>query len=225
MTSSETTFRQYAAVPLVIELTNAGTETATDVVVDAPFPDQFVHTSSDASRGRFSAWLQRWTVGAISAGETVRLDLQIFPLTDQGPAIAFAQVAQQGGPSDADSSPGNALGLNATEDDEARLEFGVATLQAPGGGVTQRAALTVDRVYADPVGDRHYVEFTTRLGARTEAFVADALGRAVLRVPLSAPADGTHRVSFDTHALTSGLYRFTYVVAGRAESFPLVVTR
>ena len=225
MTSSETTFRQYAAVPLVIELTNAGTETATDVVVDAPFPDQFVHTSSDASRGRFSAWLQRWTVGAIGAGETVRLDLQIFPLTDQGPAIAFAQVAQQGGPSDADSSPGNALGLNATEDDEARLEFGVATLQTPGGGVTQRAALTVDRVYADPVGDRHYVEFTTRLGARTEAFVADALGRAVLRVPLSAPADGTHRVSFDTHALTSGLYRFTYVVAGRAESFPLVVTR
>ena len=221
LTSPASTYRVYEAVPYRVELSNAGTEAATDVVVDFPFPADFVHTSNAASAGSYDVWLNTWQVGDVPAGATVSLDLTLFPLSAAAEAVAFVQVATQGGPGDADSSPGNGNPAVAREDDEARL---VLSPQAGRPGGASRAALQLDDLRLGEIPDAHVLTFTTRDDAQATAQLVDALGRHARSFELTA-GGGTHQVELSTAGLPRGMYYLVVTTAGRAQTLPVPVTR
>ncbi len=220
LTCADDSYEQYERVPYQVTLTNKGTETATDVTVAFPFPEDFKHTSNDPSSGRFDVWLNEWIVGTVAAGQTVTLDLVLFPLTDDADVTAFVEVASQSGNRDVDSSPGNGRGNVAREDDEATLTLSPISSRAR---TTQpRALLVVHDVNPLNVSDLYRITFTTRLGATSTAQLVDPLGRPMKSFDLSG-ADGTHQVEFSTAGLAKGMYYLMVTTAGRAQAWPVGV--
>jgi len=201
-------------------LTNTGTETATDVTVAFPFPEDFKHTSNNPSSGRFDVWLNEWEVGTVAAGQTVTLELVLFPLKDADDVTAFVEVASQSGDSDVDSSPGNGRGNVAREDDEATLTLSPISSRAR--TAAPRALLVVHSVEAMNVSELYRITFTTRLGATSTAQLVDPLGRPMKGFNLGG-ADGTHQVEFATTGLARGMYYLMVTTAGRAQAWPVGV--
>ena len=144
------------------------------------------------------------------------LALDVFALRGFGSAVAFAQVSEQGGGADVDSSPGNASGSTAREDDEASLVFSVAL----GARAT---SLVVDEVRPAGSADRQLVTFTTRGGASADGVLVDPLGRELQRLRLEGEGDGTHSVEFSTADLSPGTYYLSVVTALGAEAHPVLV--
>ena len=215
-TTTATGYERYRTVPYRLTLTNAGTRAATDVTVDVPYPAEFVHTASATDAGRFSTGSQKWRVGNVAAGATVRLDLTLFPLRGEGAATLFAQVEAQAGGLDADSAPGNATCCAPAEDDEA-----VVTVR-PGSAT---ASLAVGEVATAILPDRAYVTWTAPDRAvDAELFIADALGRALGRRVL-AGGPGRHREEVDTSDLPAGAYALVVLIGGRATTVPFAITR
>jgi len=219
LTSSNASYSQYERVPYQVTLTNTGTETATDVIVAFPFPEDFKHTSNNPSSGRFSVWLNEWKVGTVSGGQTVTLELVLFPLTDDADVTAFAEVTQQNGDNDLDSSPGNGRGNTAREDDEAALTLSPSAARAR---TSPRAQLVVHNVDQMGIPDLHQITFTTRMGATSTAQLVDALGRPMKQFDLGG-ADGTHRLEFSTEGMAVGMYYLMVTTAGRAQAWPVGV--
>ena len=208
-------------MPYEVEVTNAGTETATDVRVSFPFPSDFVHTSNGASQGSYDVWLNEWQLGSIAGGATATLDLVLFPLAADDDAIAFAQVAAQGGPGDVDSSPGNGNPQQAREDDEARLVLAPGSARQSAAG---RSALQLNDLRLGDAPDVHVLTFTTRDAVQATAQLIDPLGRHLRAYNLDAQG-GTQQVELSTANLPRGTYFLMVTTAGRAQSLPLVVVR
>lgn len=219
ISSTTNIYKIYEAIPYQVTLTNTGSETATDVEVAFPFPANFVHTANRTSSGQFDVWLNEWKVGTVAGGQTVTLELQLFPLSADAAVTAFVEVSQQNGDSDVDSSPGNGRGNVAREDDEAALTLSPFAGRAEIAG---RSSLVIHNV--DPLGfDGLYnITFTTRLGATSTAQLVDALGRPLKSFPLGG-ADGTHRVEFSTQGIPTGMYYLMVTTAGRAQAWPVGV--
>jgi len=221
LASAKTSYRIYERIPYTVTLRNSGNATAEDVVVDFPFPDGIVHTSNSTSSGSFGVWSQTWKVGDIAAGATATLQLDLYPLRGEGSVDAFVQVSRQAGPSDVDSSPGNAINNVVREDDEASLSLAPASAGSNGEAIA-RASLVLHEVHTSAVPNSYFASFTTRLGATATAQLVDGLGRSVRSFELSG-TDGTHVVEIPTTGLPSGTYYLMVVTAGRARALPLVI--
>ncbi|NBC17566.1 MAG: DUF11 domain-containing protein, partial [Bacteroidetes bacterium] len=65
-----------AEVTFTLDLTNAGPDAATGVVVNQSLPDAFTLIDASPEVGAFDADTGAWTVGTILADETVRLELR-----------------------------------------------------------------------------------------------------------------------------------------------------
>ena len=214
--SPRRSFSLHEDLPLEVTVRNAGREAARDVVVAVPYPDDFVHSASEATRGDFDAYTEEWDLGDLPAGASATLELDVFALRGYGAAVAFAEVAEQGGARDVDSSPGNAAGTTPREDDEASLLIGAST-------GSRASALVVDDVRPAGHGDVQVVTFTTRGGAAADAVLVDVLGRPTLRLRLAGEGDGTHRAEIATGALPAGTYYLSVATELGAAAFPVQV--
>ena len=130
---------RYDYVSFALELTNAGTDDATDVAVAFPKPADYAYAGSTSSGGRYSDWIGRWDVGDVPAGATATLEVRLFTLSDE-PRVAYAEVSAAGGEPDVDSTPGNGDGAAPAEDDEAAVGINGAVVAGDDDGDGDPAA-------------------------------------------------------------------------------------
>ena len=118
---------------------NEGTETATNIIVEVPFPNGLVYVSDNTTGGEFELAWQYWTIPSLAPGECVALNLTLFSLVDGQDLTLFTQVVavDQG---DIDSTPDNSNGT-VTEDDEASVTI---TPASQGGFGTNGGNIDLD---------------------------------------------------------------------------------
>ncbi len=116
-----TNYDIYKDVTYHLVLVNHGPDAADSITVKAGLPQGFVYTSSSTStNGEYNLYFQRWDIGYLPSGDTARLDLTLFPLTNGVNVDNFFQVMTSG-QADPNSTPGNDTDNTANEDDEALI--------------------------------------------------------------------------------------------------------
>ncbi len=139
VTTDSVNYNVYENATFHLVLVNNGPDAAAGVVVSGALPSGLVYTSDSTSNGDYNLFFEQWMVGFLAAGDTARLDLTLFPLTDTANINAFFQVLASD-QDDPDSTPGNDTDNTPNEDDEALVTiFGQE--QPPQGGVTADLAL------------------------------------------------------------------------------------
>ena len=118
MTATSPTLLIWQNVTFSITLTNAGDETANNIRLDVPIPQDLAYTDADPSQGSYDLFFHEWVVGSLPAGETVTIDMVLFCLQNTTPLPYFVQVVEAT-PADIDSSPDNNTSGTPVEDDEA----------------------------------------------------------------------------------------------------------
>src|SRR6185295_7152679 len=93
-----------------------GVSTATGVAVGDALPAGLAFVSSSASQGSYSSGTNIWTVGTLTAGQTVTLSI-VATVTTGGTKTNYAQVTTAN-QLDVDSTPNNNPGPVPSEDDE-----------------------------------------------------------------------------------------------------------
>ena len=103
-------------VVFTLTLTNDGPNDATGIAVTDtwPDPDSLAFVSAAPTQGTYDALTGVWDVGALAAGDTVRLDLTATVLAETTPQINVAEVTAID-QTDRDATPGNG---DPTEDDQ-----------------------------------------------------------------------------------------------------------
>ena len=91
----------FEEVAYTITLTNNGDQTATDVIVDASYPQGMVLTSASVSNGVFDNFREELTVASLAPGQTTTLDLVLFTLIENVNITNVVTVVGSGQP-DAD---------------------------------------------------------------------------------------------------------------------------
>lgn len=113
----------YSTFIVTATLTNTGTSTASNIIVDFPLPDGVVFvggSESNASQGSYDLNNSReWMVGSLTAGSSATLELNFFLLTSD-PVTSWCEVLSASG-DDVDSTPNNGACCVVNEDDEAAL--------------------------------------------------------------------------------------------------------
>jgi len=116
ITTPNTNYRLFGAVPFTITLTNKGPLNATGITVSAPLPAGLVYSNGNASAGSYDNFTGVWNVGVMAPGQTVTLQQNLFSV-GTGEINNFVQV-QTSSQNDPDSAPGNDTNQTPDEDDE-----------------------------------------------------------------------------------------------------------
>ncbi|MFK7906287.1 MAG: T9SS type A sorting domain-containing protein, partial [Chitinophagales bacterium] len=200
------TFNRWTKVDFTITATNAGTETATNVVVSTPIPTGLAFTSRELSKGSFNLYFQTWTIPDLAAGETATLDLTLFALATSA-VTNFAQVKSLD-QTDVDSSPDNNAGTIPQEDDEAAVTIspngssgGKNALEDP---IDQSSTLALYQLFPVPALDNLQVVFGTA-GHQVNLFLYDVHGKLLKQESLQVMR-GENAIEVDVRALTAGFY-------------------
>lgn len=101
-----------------VTVSNAGPDTATNVVVSDPIPTGMSFVSSTPSQGSYDEATGLWAVGALANG--AQATLQIVARVTQPTAQSNTAQVQSVDQADPDSTPGNS---NPNEDDQATVTF------------------------------------------------------------------------------------------------------
>ena len=131
---------QYSSYSVRLSVFNNGSQTATNVTVNIPNPEEVVYTGGNpfnTNIGTFNIFSDLYSIPSIGPGETVELTLNYFLLEPQAPTV-YAQVTQAD-QSDVDSTPNNGTPPIPNEDDEASTET-----FTPPGRIADLAITNVD---------------------------------------------------------------------------------
>lgn len=79
----------------IIEVVNNGNSTATGVVVDYSAPNGTYIVSTQPDRGTYDADTEKWAIGTIYAGETVKMKVTLF-VTDPNAAQILSEASVSG---------------------------------------------------------------------------------------------------------------------------------
>ncbi len=127
----------YSNVTFNLTLSNTGSETAENIIVEFPFTDDLAYVSEIVGAGGFDIFLRRWTIPSLASGATVNLELVLFTLTEGIPITAYAQVTSAN-LTDDDSTPDNFVcnpagiaGCPPNEDDEAAVTLFAVEVTGP----------------------------------------------------------------------------------------------
>ncbi|MEM9917497.1 MAG: hypothetical protein AAF990_05340 [Bacteroidota bacterium] len=207
--SGDPNFAQYGYIDYIFNLRNQGDVAAQNVVVDVPFPDNFVYVLDSTTVGHYDGWLRRWNVGTLEAGQSARLNLSLFALQADGPRTLFAQVLTAS-PEDVDSTPGNDVNGIADEDDEAAVTvFPLASLVGRAGTANQALSakhpLAIRHLYPVPTSDELYLIIESLDDRSTVLTAYNGLGIPILERSLSL-RKGMNRFELDVRELPSGMY-------------------
>ena len=199
-------YEQYVDVTYTVTLSNNGPDLATDVVVSVPLPDGFVHTSNSATGGAYNLFFQRWNVVELAPGETIALDLVLFPLTNAPSIDNFVEVIASG-QDDLDSTPDNGNGVSPQEDDEAVVT--VTNDGFNGGGSANRLVRqgnpVIDQVFPTVTQGELYLHLEENTDSELLIEVVDRTGRVAQRIERSL-VRGENRLEFEFSQLAPGQY-------------------
>ncbi|MEO1260633.1 MAG: CARDB domain-containing protein [Bacteroidota bacterium] len=209
----------YSSSPVTVTIANAGSTTATGVVVQFPKPSETVYVGGSeftVSQGTFNPFgNEEWTVGELAPGAAATIEVHYFYLTEDA-LTPFAQVVAQNEP-DADSSPGNGSCCTPLEDDEATVLINGFN---GGGNVSlstdlSRQRMFFDEIYPNPA--KYWVTLDVYSPKTQMALIDfyDVTGRSVHRIEVEL-STGQNEVQLDVSDWRSG----TYTLIGRGEGHP-----
>jgi len=112
-------YEQFSNSTFTLTVCNDGTEAATNVIVESPFPNGLVYVSDHTTAGQFELAWQYWTIPSIAPGTCETLNLTLFSLVEDQNLTLFTQVISLD-QVDLDSTPDNSDG-QVNEDDEASV--------------------------------------------------------------------------------------------------------
>jgi hypothetical protein len=111
----------YQNFTITVEVSNTGTATANNVIVNIPQPENVVFQGNNtytASQGAYDFWSTfNWNVGTLTPGQIETLTVNLYSL--QGTNYTVYGQVQAATPADVDSVPGNGTAPIVDEDDEA----------------------------------------------------------------------------------------------------------
>ncbi len=222
---------QWRNVELVLTLKNMGTAAATDVQVsflNQSDPDVFsklVYSSHIISPGTtFDYWFGNWKIAKLAAGETVVLKYQSFVKVADEVSI-FSEVKSTN-EVDLDSSPGNSIDLNPSEDDEVLLILNAVNLLQPGDrkSISQPTDLPDFLIFPNPAGEMLFINFEKRIEKNIEITIVDING--INRFTKNVKFDQPSVLPIDLSGWKNGVYFLKIQAAGmRSVSRKIVVSR
>ncbi len=112
-------YDQFENVRYTFTVTNTGSESATNIEIDATYPSGLVFVSEHSTEGFFDLSAQSWIIPYLAPGATATLDLTLFTLVENQSIEFFTQVIAVD-QIDSDSTPDSSNG-QVTEDDEASV--------------------------------------------------------------------------------------------------------
>ncbi|MCB9296620.1 MAG: DUF11 domain-containing protein [Lewinellaceae bacterium] len=101
-------------VTFTVVLTNQGPSTATGVSVTDQLPSGYTYVSNTASQGSYNSGTGAWSVGTLTAGQSVTLTITAT-VNVSGNYLNLAEVSTQNEP-DIDSNPGNGVDTDGDGD-------------------------------------------------------------------------------------------------------------
>jgi len=199
----------YEDLIFTLTLENNGNETASDVEVEFPIPNDVSYVNHSVSEGDYNAWREVWRVGTLAPGETRIMELTLFTLTEDGSLTFFAQVSSLA-ETDIDSSPDNASPGNVSEDDEVSLTLdnaaGLRSLpEASVVQIDQFRRLTVSEVFPNPSTDQVNLRITSNTEMVTQLQIFNARGTLVNNAKIDIE-EGFNEVELNIMDYPTGLY-------------------
>jgi len=206
---------QYENMTYTLTLENNGSESASNITVNFPLPDETSYTSYSSSSGDYIAWDGDWEVGNLGAGQTAVLQLVAFTLTHEVSIYAFAQVIEMDG-EDVDSNPDNNNSSIPVEDDEAgiSLEAEDRSGEAVDVLLAQNRLLTIQKLFPLPASDEINLQISSNAAADLKFSVFNNLG--VLQQTHSIQVDeGFNSIELNIEELPSGMYYILFETPNR----------
>jgi uncharacterized repeat protein (TIGR01451 family) len=210
ITANNAQYQIYKNVTYTITLKNNGTQAATGISVSAKLPVGMVHTSSNATKGVYNLFFERWDVPVLQPGETATLTLVLFALVNNTNLTNFVQVTAQS-QQDADSTPNNGVAPTPHEDDEAavtltpNLTGGSNPNFAIGDPSNGNLGGTFTNVYPQPAGNDLTVEMNSDMDGTASVTIIDGHGKVVEKSSLQL-SKGFNKLNLDITKLNSGMY-------------------
>ncbi len=195
-------FSVFNNVTFTLTLTNRGAATQ-NVMIGFQYPTSLAYTSSNPSIGEYKVFEKQWIINEIGNGETLTLDLVLFPLDASTPITVFAQVIASD-VEDIDSSPNNAINNTVNEDDEV-----VITLLP----VSNRIDIDQNNIAAfglrttpNPFSEKTLIEFTLPMEMTAKVSILNVDGKVMFQKEGMFPS-GINQVEFSPAAnMPDGLY-------------------
>ena len=155
---------QYDSLGLCFTVTNTGTLTADDIVVDIPLPDGFVYCYDFTTQGEYDLYYQTWNVGTLAPGESAKLSLWTLAMVGGINVDYFAQIVNSS-EYDQDSTPGN---NQNNEDDE--VSTTILALENGGSGtgnfdVDLELSMVADQMEVAPYENVNYTITVSNQGS------------------------------------------------------------
>ena len=174
-------------VIFTINVTNAGPDAATGVVVTDPLPGGFSYVSHVASQGTYVSGTGVWTIGALAVNQTVTLNITATVLV-LGSHVNTAQVSASN-VFDPDSTPNNNAAL---EDDQASATVTPCQVDPE---ISKDVDSTDQSFTSDPavaIGETvvYAVTVTVHPGIFTSATIVDTLPQGLSYVECSSITSG-----------------------------------
>jgi uncharacterized repeat protein (TIGR01451 family) len=193
-------------VTFTVTLTNAGPDTATNVQVRDVLPSGLSYVSNSPDQGNYASATGVWTVGTVTAGDSLELDI-VATVTTSGTKINTAQVSDAD-QFDPDSTPNNGI---ASEDDQ---DDATVTPQVADLSLTK----TVDQS-APGINDN--VTFTIRLSNDGPDTATNVEVRDVLPAGLSYVSNSPDRGSYNS---ATGEWTVGTIAVGETLELDIVAT-
>ncbi len=205
-TTDSPTFNRWTTVNYTLTASNAGTEAASNIVIDVPIPNGLAFTSQTTSNGNFNLFSQTWTIPNLAAGDSETLNLTLFTLVND-PVTNFAQVKSMD-QDDVDSTPNNNAGIIPQEDDEAAVTISPAGSaggkNALEGVIDQSTTLKLYELFPVPALDNLQVVFGTA-GNQVSVVLYDIHGKLLKRTSHRV-LKGENALQLEVSDLAAGFY-------------------
>ncbi|MCB0593029.1 MAG: DUF11 domain-containing protein, partial [Phaeodactylibacter sp.] len=206
-------------VTFTVVLTNQGPSTATGVSVGDQLPSGYTYVSNTTSQGSYNSGTGAWTVGTLTAGQSVTLTLTAT-VNAAGDYMNLAEVTAQNEP-DIDSNPNNGVdtdGDGAVVDDPGDEDDGDGQDVVPGAVVDLELEKSVNNT-TPTVGDN--VTFTVVL---TNQGPSTATGVSVTDQLPSGYAFVSHTASQGSYVSGTGAWTVGTLAAGQSVTLTLTAT-
>lgn len=200
----KTNFRIYEEIQYTLRVFNNGTITARDILIDFPFPDDFVYTDKTTTSGFYDDWIQEWTIDQLDGNSEAVLELTLFSLQADGPRKAFVEVVRAS-PQDVDSTPGNDTDQIADEDDEASITILPYSNRTTAFNPHNTFSGVSINAFPVPVQGELNLAFGQEVNSQATLQIFDASGKAVFSSSYLLE-EGQQLLQLPVHDLANGVY-------------------
>ncbi len=235
LSSSSTNYFIYQEITYTLTVTNNSDQKARNVHVDFTIPDGVAFV--DGYPIPYDDLTSNIRIHTLFPETTRTYEVTVFTLIDDAPLTCFAQVVGSR-QMDMDSTPGNAIGQTATEDDEAVvtiMPYNNAIAEAGNRGETSEYEL-VDKnkmhatitseplLYPNPADTYTFVSWESSQRAEGVLQITNLMGRVVHQEKIVSDK-GKNEKRIDLTSLAPGIYMLVFKAGARPHTTRLVLSR